>query len=171
MAYTAGAVVRARDLRDGYPLLGYTPADIAVNQTIDWEVVPGLTLICAPSTFYALDGYLAFDAGATPDIRLGMTAPPNAVGRWSVQCLGPAVTTGVGDAQSASSPAFGTAATGTTGGSSAASGVLYGMLRGFLQTGLDGGSLQMIYTQGTADASFVSFRAGSWMTLTKMGDA
>src|SRR4051812_24852896 len=170
MSFLGGGEVSARVLRDIYPLIGASTADVAVNNTIDWEVVPGLTVIVAPQTAYALTGYVAWDAAVATGIRVGIVYPPNALGRWGMQRMGAAVTTGSGVVHSTSSTNTGPDNVGASGGSSASGGALYGLMRGYLQTGRDTGSVQVVFTQNVSNAAFVSVKAGSWMTLTKMGD-
>jgi hypothetical protein len=116
-------------------LVSASEADIAVNQTIDWEVVPGMTVIVAPKTAYAVDGYIAWDAAVTPGIRVGIIYPAGSVGRWGMQRMGAAVTTGSGVVHSTSSTNTGPTNVGASGGSSAAGGALYGIMRGYFQTG------------------------------------
>lgn len=176
MTFTSGVEISARDLRDIHPLIGLTNADIALNQTVDWQVVPGLTIIVAPNTAYAMEGYFAWDAPAAAGIRVGISIPGNGdpysgpVGRWGMQCVGPAVTTGSGVMQAVSTTGFGPDNVGSTGGSSAAGGAQYGLMRGYLQTGSDTCSLQVIFTQATANAAFTTFKSGSSISLTKMGN-
>jgi hypothetical protein len=172
VAFTSGVEVSARDLRDMYPLIGVTETDVAVNQTIDWEPVPGLTVIVAPDTAYALDGYVGWSA-VPPGIRVGIVYPPSAVGRWGMQRMSPDVGppgTGIGNVHSTSSTNTGPDNVGSSGGALGAAAYQYGLMRGYLQTGSDGGSVQLVFTQESAISTFVTIHAGSWMTLSKMGN-
>lgn len=161
---TAGRL-RAPDLRDRIARIAATGSDASVINSTDPALVPGLILPVVANATYALDGYLAFNAGTTGDIKFALDVPTETTGHWGVQGTQASVagkveaflfvdmfgeTNGYGNA-----------------GLGAGTGV-FGILSGYLATSAWSGFLQMLTAQGAAEAVDSTLKAGSWIRLARL---
>lgn len=176
-AVSAGQQVRGPVLREQMTLLGYTAADVTLSNSIDATVIPGLSVVVEPGGYYAIDGYIAYVADATPDIGVETRALDAADGHWTLYGLGQAGSTnGIGPIDARTVDGYGTrenVGSANTFSRTAAGGTslaLCCLFTGYLFTGNTGGTLQVMFTQATANAAATTVKAGSWLSAQKIGD-
>lgn len=169
--FVAGQQIRAAQIRDQIPQVGVALGSTEITNTVNLEPVPGCMVVAHPRTHYALDGVVFYAAGSTPGITWALNAPLTALGGFTL--LGPdnTVTDSVGSIDAARTDSLGADDLLVGAGSSVSSGYQAAMIRGRVLTGTQGGTVQLMFTQTTANAAIVAVHAGSWIRLTKVRDA
>ena len=82
VAFIAGDVVSASALRDALGAAAVLQSDVTVAANTAQQDCPGLAVSVDAYSRYIIEGYLAYTTGVTPEIRFGLTAPPEAAGTW-----------------------------------------------------------------------------------------
>jgi hypothetical protein len=176
VTFVAGEKVRAPSLRERLPMLGFAAADVALNQSIDVTVIPGMSVVLEPASIYAWEGILAFEAANTPKIVVTTLGLDSASGHWATWGLDDATggTTGVGPVDARQTLGYGDRASLGFGdvfgfNLAGATGVAQScLLCGVIATGDRGGALQVAFEQLVADAANTTVNAGSWIRAQKI---
>lgn len=161
---TAGRL-RAPDLRDRIAQIAATGSDASVINSTDPTLVAGLILPVVANATYALDGYLAFSAGTTGDIKFALDVPTETTGHWGVQ--GTRISAAGKVETFLFVNAFGEASTYGNAGLGAGTG-MFGILNGYIATSAWSGFLQMLIAQAVTDSVDTTLKAGSWIRLARL---
>lgn len=160
MTYEAAQSVLASGLRESVSVIGLCPTDVPISNDDLILPVPGLSVLLEPETFYALDGYIAYDSGTTADIRFALRALGAPRGSWVLYRNPVSEVTGIG-AISAVRNDFLDEVT------AAGSGAMAAQLVGYVRTGMTAGGLQVEFAQAVADPIVTQIRGGSWIRATR----
>lgn len=158
----AGDVLRARDIRRRLVRFGYTLDDQSF-QSNEYSDISNLAVPVEPNGAYAITGYLAYQTGATPDIKFTMSAPVGTVGHWTAYPQTQTATGSIGDLEALRLDKFDDSEQQGAAGSAAFSSALCCMPRAYVRTGQNGGLVQMRFAQITTDASQTTVVTGSWI--------
>lgn len=170
--FYAGQDLTAAELNAAFPLLARLASTVSkVSSTAFTDVVPvsgsGLLVPVEANAIYALDGWIAYNSGATPDLKLQTIIPAGASGSWSLYGLQTSSTGSVGSVQ-ANRADMGSGNVLTAAGSDAFSTAMACLPRGVLQTGANAGDFKFQYAQNTSNAGTTSIVVGSWIRLTRL---
>jgi hypothetical protein len=159
----AGTRLRAGALRNALGSIGYTITDQAFQADL-YSDVAGLSIELERNTRYAFNGYVAYETGATPDVKFTMAGPAGSVGHWSMFCQEQTATGSIGNLEALrlilindDSEQQGAA------GSGSFSGAMMCLPRGYIVTRGVGGALQVRFAQITTNASATIIKEGSWL--------
>lgn len=167
MTFAAGQKLSASELNDLLFLFGVATVDTTKTSSTALGDATGLSVALEASSTYIIDGYLAYTAGATGDLKVALSAPSGATGSWGLYGLVTSSTASVGDISAVRVDAFGDANTATAGGSDSFSGALLCVPRGYITT-TDAGTLQLRFAQNTSSGTSTVIEAGSWLRLLKV---
>lgn len=170
MTFAAGAKVRAAELNDASPLISYLAAGHSVTSSTTL-VQSAVAVTLEANAKYALDGYLAYEAGATGDFKTALTVPSGATGHWGLHgvATGSTASGGTeGDLIALRLDAFGTANPLTAAGSTSFSGRMVALLRGYIATAGSGGAVTLYFAQNTSNATATTLSSGTWIRLWKI---
>ncbi|MES2209434.1 MAG: hypothetical protein V4515_04525 [Chloroflexota bacterium] len=155
--------LRAGALRAALGTFGYTRTDQSF-QTELYSDVAGLAFEVERNARYAFNGYVAYESGATPDIKFTLAGPEGATGQWGFYTLNQLETGSIGSLEALrldlindDSQQQGAA------GSASFSSALMCLPRGFIQTAGVGGAVQVRFAQVTTNASATTVKEGSWL--------
>jgi hypothetical protein len=168
MTFVAGQKIRASDINEMLPGWGYVIDDVSVASSTALAAVPGLAVTLDANTRYAVDGYLAYVAGETGDIKVALVAPTGSTGHWTLYGQATSATGGVGSMDVRRANAFGTATTLAAAGNDTSSGYMAAMPRAYLLTGSTAGTLQLHFAQNISNATATVVRAGCWLRAMKL---
>lgn len=167
MVYAGGEKIRASELNKLMPL-----ASVANNNTVrtSTTTLTDTTLACdvEANAEYAIEGYIAYDAGATGDLKVALAAPSGAVGHWGLFAIHTGSTGSVGDLDARRAAGFGDANTQTAGGSDSFSSLLLAPVFGYLDVAGTAGELRVRIAQNTSSGTSSQLVAGSWLTLWRL---
>lgn len=164
--FLAGQKLRAADLNDLFPVLCRATADTSRTSSTTLLNATGLAATLEANTAYLIDGYLAYDAGETGDLRAAFSIPAGASGHWSMLGIGTGTTGSIGDTSAVRASALTTAI--AVGGSAAFSSALVALPRGYVLLGGTAGAVQLQFAQNTSSGTPTTIRAGSWLRFTKV---
>jgi hypothetical protein len=170
MTFAAGSKVRAAELNDASPLLSFLVSAHSVTSSTTL-VQSALAVTLEANAEYALDGYLAYVAGATGDFKMALTVPSGATGHWGLQAVATGSSTNggtEGDMIALRLDAFGTSNVLTANGSSSFSGRMMALLRGYISTAGSGGPVTVHFAQNTSNATATTLDDGTWIRLWKI---
>lgn len=168
MAFVAGQKVRASELNAGQPLYAYLTADVSVISTTTLTDVTGLFVPVEANATYAWDGFLAYNANATGDIKFAATVPTGATGKWGLYPLVQSSTASAGSVEGFRLDAYGDSNQQGAGGSDSFSGALMANPRGILITSSTAGTFQFRFSQVTSNANNTTVKAGTWIRLSRI---
>lgn len=169
MAFTAGQKLRASELNNALNLVGYVPTDITATSNTTLADMTGFAVALEASTTYLVDGYLAYVAGNTGDIKLAFTVPTGTTGHWGVAGLDVTSLTSAGLLTAVRRDAFGDANTLALGGTnSGALPALACLVRAYVVIGGTAGTLQGRFAQNVSNATSSVAKAGSWLRAVKV---
>jgi hypothetical protein len=163
----AGTRIPAELLSDALPLAVVLAADVSAINDITSDNVPGLTLTLAAASTYLIDGYLAYTAGATGDIRLSWSAPNGWTGSWSWLGLDQASVGSVGNINVLSVGVIEGVAV-PFGGSDLFGSTLAARLCMYVETDAEAGDLVPRFAQVVSSATPTTVRQGSWLRAQKV---
>ena len=168
--FTAGEVVSASELRDALGAMSVLLNDISIVSSATSVDVPGLAVQLDGYSRYAIDGYIAYNAGIDPEARFGLTAPPEAAGTWTIAGVPDGTNANTGDLIAVRRDAFnvGTALT-TEHGIGGAGSITAATLVGRIRTYRFGGVLVLRSAQLYSNAVATTVNAGSWIRAQKIG--
>lgn len=138
----------------------------SVTSSTSFVDVTGLAVSVLANATYALDGFIAYNAGATGDIKFAFTAPAGADALWGLYGIGTGETTSTAEIQIARLDALGDTAAMNGGGVD--SGLLHCRPLGTIITGATPGTLQLRMAQVTSNATASVVQTGSWLRLTRL---
>jgi hypothetical protein len=170
MTFAAGSKLRAAELNDVSPLLGILASSASVTSSTTL-VQSALAVTIEASSEYALDGYIAYDAGATGDFKMALTVPTGATGHWGLHAVatGSSANGGTdGDMTALRLDAFGTSNVLTAAGSTSFSGRMVALIRGYISTSTSVGAVTVHFAQNTSNATATTLASGSWLRLWKI---
>lgn len=167
MTFYAGQKVRASELNDAVPIIGYTTSDSTATSTTTLANVTGLSVSLDASTTYIMDGYLAYTANETADIKFAITVPTGASGHWGLYPITTSGVNAVGSVNGQRNTAFGDATTQAASGSALAGNAMLCLPRGYVVTS-SAGTLQFRFAQNTSNATGSVVKTGSWIRLLKV---
>jgi hypothetical protein len=169
MTFVAGQKTRASELNEVVAVMGYVTSDQTKTSSTALADVTGLSVALEANRLYALDGYIAYNAGATGDLKMAITVPSGTTGHWALYPIAVASTGSIGDLDARRQDAFGDANTQSAGGSDAAFGsTLLCLPRAYLDTSGTAGTLQFRYAQNTSNGTSTIIKTGSWIRLTRL---
>lgn len=163
--FLAGQKLRAADLNDLLPLICRATADTSRTSSTTLLDATGLSVSLEASTAYLIDGYIAYDAGETGDLKVAFTIPSGATGHWSLFGIGTGTTGSIGDTTAVRVSAL--TSTCAVGGSAAFSSQLVALPRGYVLTS-SAGTMQMQFAQDTSSGTSTTIKSGSWLRFTKV---
>lgn len=161
-SFVGGQKLRASQLNFIAPVIARALSDSSRTSTTTLTDATGLGLSLEASAEYAVEGYLAYTAGATGDMKVAFTAPSGATGHWAIYPIATASTGSIGDLDARRQTAFGAATTQAAGGSGSFSGDLMCPVFGYIKT-TGAGTLQLQVAQNTSDGTATIIRTGSWL--------
>lgn len=165
---SAGAKLRASDVNAALPIYMRASADTTKTSSTTLGDVTGMSLALEASSTYVLDGYIAYTAGATGDLKVAWTVPTGTTGHWCLFGISSASTGGVGDLDARRIDAYGDANPQTIGGSDAGSSLVACQPRLYVLTSTTSGTMQMRFAQGTSSGTSTIVRIGSWIRAVKV---
>ncbi len=169
-AIPAGAKVRASELNAALPIFGRALADVSVtSSTTLVNADTGLAVALEADSIYVWDAYIAYDAGATGDLKLAWTVPAGVTGHWAGLGLGTGTAGSIGDMSAIRAAGYGSGNTLSYGGSASFSGLLALRAVGFIDTAGTAGTLQLQFAQATSNATATILKGGSWIRVVKAG--
>lgn len=166
--YTTGDKLRAPQLRDAIPLVRVLRADRTISSLDVAIQAAGLEVTMDAFAVYAIEGYIAYSTGATPDLALQLTAPASASGTWGANCLGLSASGSIDNANLSRITVFNGGTFGEYGLGGDLSTGLAAMIGGVIET-VSAGQLGVSFCQVTSTASQTTIKAGSFLRLTKIG--
>lgn len=170
--FTAGRKLRVSELAESIPLFCRQLTAQTVNNSATFVDVTGLTIALKANRVYAIDGYLAYSSNTTADIKFRLIGPTGCSGAWGLY----SIASGSADGGSGSVNGFRLTDYTTGGGGFAASGnnTPNGNMscppRGFIQTGVNAGTLKLQFAQSTANGSDTTVAAGSWLRVAELAE-
>lgn len=167
MTFLAGQKVRASAVNALIPLFGRVANDQTKTSNTTLAAVTGLSVPLEASSRYALDGYLAYSAGATGDLKVAFAAPTDSTGHWTIYGQDTASTGGSGSIVAKRATSFGTGTTQTAAGDDS-TGQMSCLPRGYIATSTTAGDLTLYFAQNTSNATSTVIRVGSWLRLVKL---
>lgn len=170
MAFTAGQILSAGDLND---LIGfaYLAADQTVTSSTTLVNATGLSFSLSANAVYAIDGWMRWTSGPTPNVKFGWTVPASADGWWSLMAAYTQTAPVAGRERvnyiDTSTVAITSALSGT--GDDESTGVIDISARpcGYITTST-AGTLQFKFAQNTSNAGATILGEGSWLRLSRM---
>lgn len=168
MTFLAGQKLRASELNAVIPIFGVVAADQTKTSNTTLADVTGLSVAVEADSTYALDGHIAYDAGATGDLKMAFTSPTGTTGSWGLYGLGTSTTGSVGDVDGHRIDGFTASDTATAGGSASFSGFMVAPIRGVVITDSTAGTLQMQFAQNTSNGTSTIIKVGSWIRIVKI---
>lgn len=168
VALTAGAKVRASVINGALPLYGRVTTDTTVTSSTTLVVATGFAIALEASSTYVCDGYMAYSAGATGDLKVAWTVPTGATGHWCLYGLDTASTGSIGSIDARRQTAFGTGTTQAIGGSDSFSGALACLPRLYIVTDTTAGDLGLQFAQNTSSGTSTIMRVGTWIRAVKV---
>lgn len=165
--FYAGQELTAAALNAAFPLRAFADADTSRTSSTTFLDADGLVVELEANSQYAIDGWLAYDAGVTGDLKVQLLVPTGAGGTWGMYALSTTSTGSVGTVQANRAP-VGSGNALTAGGSASSAGAMNALLRGYIATGDDPGELQVQFAQNTSNATATTIKAGSWIRAQKI---
>lgn len=165
-AIAAGDTTSAGALRDAIGNTVVLANDISITSLATFVDCPGLTVPVDGGAIYALDGFVAYSTGVTPDIEFVFSAPPATTGHFSFMPQYQTATGGVGAIEGFRQLQFADQPQGAAG---VASGSMVAMPHGFCFTRRPNGAVQLRFRQATSTASTTTVLAGSWLRACLIG--
>jgi hypothetical protein len=163
MAYAGGMKIYASELNKVLPILARATADTTRTSTTTLTDATGMSLALEASAEYALEGYLAYDAGANGDLKVAFTVPTGTTGHWGLYAISTASTGSVGDLDARRQAAYGAATTQAAGGSDSFDNQMMCPVFGYLLTDTTAGDLQLQVAQNTSSGTSTVLQSGSWL--------
>ena len=172
MTVTAGTIVRARSLRYAIGQTAVLQGAISVAASTEDIDCPGLAVEVDPYTNYIVEGYLAFNGGPgavdNPEMRMGLSAPPDSSGSWIILSLVDNTGSATGNVINVRRTSFnvGTAVATEAGVGTGSGSVMAAPFVGRISTFGFYGSLQLRFAQLFSDTQPTVIDAGSWLRVT-----
>jgi hypothetical protein len=164
----AGARLLASEINAALPIYMRASSDTTKTSSTALGDATGMTLELEASSTYVMDGYLAYTAGATGDLKVAWTVPTGTTGHWCLYGLSTASTASVGDLDARRITAFGDANTQSIGGSDSLSGSLAALPRLYVVTSTTAGDITMRFAQNTSSGTSTIIRIGTWVRAVKV---
>lgn len=165
-SFPAGAKIRASELNRALPLYGSATADTSKTSNTTLGDATGLAVALEADSIYIWDAYIAYDAGATGDLKLAWSVPSGTTGHWCMWGLSTATTGSIGDMVAIRATSYG-ATTLTLGGSASFSGFLAARGAGYIDTAGTAGNFQLQFAQNTSNGTSTILKGGSWVRVVK----
>lgn len=166
MTFTAGQKIRAGYLRDFAAVVAYAVSDSTKTASTALSDAADLAVALDASSYYAIDGYLAYDCAETPDLAVSLYGPSDATGHWGLFALTASSTGGIGSAEGYRLTNYSSGTTGGAAGSSTTS--MLCQPHGYIAT-TAAGILRVQFSQVVSTGgSDTTIKAGSWLRATKM---
>jgi hypothetical protein len=163
VTFLAGQKLRASELNEIIPIIGYATSTSTKTSSTAMADATGVAVPLAADSLYALEGWIAYTAGATGDLKVALTGPSGLTGHWGTVGLSSGSTGGTGTMTMTRQTAFADGTTVAIGGSDASSGVLHASLFGYLDTSSTAGNLQLRFAQNTSNATSTTIAIGTWI--------
>lgn len=162
--------VRAPELND-ILTSAILPTSLSVVSSTVLADAAGLAVPLLADSVYAIDGWFYYQAAAAGDLRTGWRFPSGADGWWST--VGPDATNNpVASQERRNYTDFGVVPLNTslvTAGDDDLTDIYITTVpRGFIETGNEGGTLQVQFAQGTSNATATILHAGSWLRIARL---
>jgi hypothetical protein len=165
-AVAVGETTSAGGLRDAIGSVAVLAGDISITSLGTFVDCPGLAVPVDGQGLYALDGFIAYSTGVTPDIEFVFSAPPATTGHFSFMPQYQTATGGVGAIEGFRQLQFADQPQGAAG---VASGSMVAMPHGWCLTRRLNGAIQLRFRQATSTASTTTVLAGSWLRASLIG--
>jgi hypothetical protein len=153
----AGARLLASEINAALPIYMRASSDTTKTSSTALGDATGMTLELEASSTYVMDGYLAYTAGATGDLKVAWTVPTGTTGHWCLYGLYARRITAFGDANTQS-----------IGGSDSLSGSLAALPRLYVVTSTTAGDITMRFAQNTSSGTSTIIRIGTWVRAVKV---
>lgn len=166
--FAAGQKLRASDLELATPLMAFATSVTTRTSTTTLADATGLVIPLAADALYALEGYLAYTAGATGDMKVAFTVPAGTTGHWALYPIATASTGSIGDLDARRQTSFGAGTTQAAGGSDSFGGDLACPVLGYIDTAGTAGNLQLQVAQNTSSGTSTVIQSGSWLMVWRL---
>jgi hypothetical protein len=150
----------------GGTLFARKAADTSRASTITPTDDPHLTLTVAPNAVYTIEGYAAFIAGATGDIRIGFTAPAGSTGAYAIRGADISIAAGTTTAMVRIQSLLDFTSTIPAGGQTPTFSSAHPI--GTLVTAGTGGTFAVKWCQNVSDPTASTLLTHSWIKLQRM---
>lgn len=167
MTFTAGQKLRASEINDLINAVDYVNTDLSVTSSTALAS-SDIAVALEANTTYVLDGFIAYNAGATGDFKIALNGPTGATGSWAAMGLATSTTASVGSINGVRLDAFTDTQVLSLGGSDSLGSALYALLRGVITTGATSGSLVLRYAQNTSNGTASILKNQSWIRAGKV---
>jgi len=148
--------------------MGSVTVDITKTSSTALADATGLAVQLDANSFYAIDGYLAYVAGATGDIVVALSAPAASTGHWALFPIVASSTGAAGSFDGRRNSGFGDSVTQVGGGSDSLSGSMLCQPHAYVATAGTAGLLQLRFAQSVSSATATIVKKGSWLRATKL---
>jgi hypothetical protein len=165
---TAGSRLTAAAVNAALPLYALLLGAVSKTSSTTLSAVTGFAIPLEANSTYVMDGYLAYIAGATGDLKIAFVGPTGTTGHWCLYGLSTASTGSFGDLDARRQTAFGTGTTQAIGGSDSFSGSLAAVPRLYVVTSSTAGDFTMQYAQNTSSATATTISSGTWIRAVKV---
>ncbi len=166
--YAGGGKIRASDLNKQIPILTRATADTTRTSTTTLANATGMAIALEADAIYALEGYLAYNAGETGDLKVAFTVPAGTGGHWGIYPIATGSTGSVGDLDARRSTSFGAGTTQAAGGSASFGSELMCPVLGYIETDSTAGDIQLQVAQNTSSGTSTVLKAGSWLMVWRL---
>lgn len=165
--FAAGARLTATAINSIIPTFAVVLTSQTKTSSTTLSTLTGFAIAMEANSTYVMDGYLAYIAGATGDLKVAFVGPTGTTGHWCLYGLSTAATSVSGDLDARRQTAFGTGTTAAVGGSDTLSGVLACIPRLYVVTSSTAGDLTISFAQNTSSATGSTISAGTWIRAVK----
>ena len=167
--FTAGDVVSAAELRDALGAIAVLQSDVTVASSTAQQDCPGLAVQVDAYSRYAIEIYVAYLTGVDPELRLGVTAPPEAAGTWLPLGIPDGTNATTGSLIAVRREAFNVGGSVATEAGIGGSGTAMGVpILARMRTYRFGGVVQLRFAQLYTNAAVTTIAAGSWIRAQKI---
>lgn len=167
--FVAGDIASASELRDAIGGFDILANDISVTSSATSQDCPGLAVMVDAYSRYAIEGYIAYNTGVDPELRLGLTAPSEAVGTWFPMGIPDGTNANTGSVIAIRREAYNVGSSLATEAGIGGSGTVMAVpISGRMRTYRFGGVLQLRFAQLYSNAAATTINAGSWLSATKI---
>jgi hypothetical protein len=168
MVYAGGQKLKASDLNRAVPIVAYARVDTTRTSSTTLTDATDMAIALEADALYALEGYLAYNAGATGDLKCAFTVPTGTTGHWGLYPIATASTGSVGDLDARRQTSFGAATTQAAGGSDSFGSEMMCPVLGYIDTAGTAGNLQLQVAQNTSSGTSTVLKAGSWLMVWRL---
>lgn len=142
---------------------GRVTSDVTKISSTTLGNITGLAVAVEANAVYAIEAFVEYNSGVTPDIKFGWTYPASATIKWAGWGVPTSGSSRVGSIDTGvTTEAVALPFTGDAGGNPSV------RIVGTITTAGTAGTLQATFAQNTSDATNTVVKAGAWLKLTRL---